>query len=69
MATTKEVAQADADFAAMVVLAAGAAQADVFNMGGTRNPTTGTWTGSASLEFFAVGYLRNAGDTTVMGDA
>ena len=25
------------------------AQADVFNMGGTRDPATGTWTGSASL--------------------
>ena len=25
------------------------AHADVFNMGGTRDPTTGTWTGEASL--------------------
>ena len=28
---------------------AGLAHADVFNMGGTRNPTTGVWTGEASL--------------------
>jgi formylglycine-generating enzyme len=51
--------------AAMVVLAAGSAQADVsnvFNMGGTRDPVTGTWTGSASLEFVTVGDAGNAGE-------
>ena len=51
--------------AAVVVamLIAGSAQADVFNMGGTRNPTTGTWTGLASLEFVTVGNPGNAADT------
>ena len=46
--------------AAMVVLAAGSVQADVFNMGGTLDPTTGTWTGQASLEFVTVGNPGNA---------
>ena len=36
---------------------------NVFNMGGTRNPTTGTWTGLASLEFVTVGNPGNAADT------
>jgi sugar lactone lactonase YvrE len=50
-----------------VVLAVGSAQAaDVFNMGGTRNPTTGTWTGEASLEFVTVADPGNAADTAVM---
>jgi formylglycine-generating enzyme required for sulfatase activity len=53
---------------AMVVLAAGSAQADVFNMGGTRDPVTGAWTGQASLEFVTVGNPGNAADTTVMSD-
>ncbi len=48
--------------AAMVVLAAGSVQADVFNMGGTLDPTTGTWTGQASLEFVTVGNPGNAAD-------
>jgi formylglycine-generating enzyme required for sulfatase activity len=48
--------------ATMVVLAAGSAQADVFNMGGTRNPVTGIWTGQASLEFVPVGDPGNAGE-------
>jgi len=52
--------------AAMMVLAAGSAQADVFNMGGTRDTTTGTWTGAASLEFVTVGDPGNAADTQVM---
>ena len=39
-----------------------ASAADVFNMGGTRNPTTGQWTGSASLEFVTVGDPGNAAD-------
>jgi formylglycine-generating enzyme required for sulfatase activity len=44
-----------------IVLATSAAQAtDVFNMGGTRNPMTGTWTGLASLEFVTVGNPGNA---------
>jgi formylglycine-generating enzyme required for sulfatase activity len=37
-------------------------------MGGTYNPTTGTWTGSASLDFVTVGNPGNAADTTVMHD-
>lgn len=54
--------------AAMVVLAGGSAQADVFNMGGTRDPVTGTWTGSASLEFVTVGDPGNVRNTvTVLG--
>ena len=50
--------------AAVVVamLIAGSAQADVFNMGGTRDPTTGTWTGAASLEFVPVGNPGNTAD-------
>ena len=39
------------------------AQADVFNMGGTRDPATGMWTGLASLEFVTVGDPGNAADT------
>ena len=56
--------------AAVVVamLIAGSAQADVFNMGGTRDPMTGTWTGLASLEFVTVGDPGNAADTVVMLD-
>ena len=55
--------------AAVVVamLVAGSAQADVFNMGGTLNPTTGTWTGAASLQFVTVGDPGNAADTTGYG--
>jgi T5SS/PEP-CTERM-associated repeat protein len=49
--------------AAMVVLATSSVQADVFNMGGTRNPMAGTWTGLASLEFVTVGDPGNATDT------
>lgn len=41
------------------------ASADVFNMGGVRNPTTGQWTGLASLEFVTVGDLGNAADPLV----
>ena len=37
-------------------------------MGGTRNPTTGVWTGEASLSFVTVGDPGNAPDTVVMGD-
>jgi formylglycine-generating enzyme len=50
-----------------VVLSVAVAQADVFNMGGTRDPTTGTWTGSASLEFVAVGDPGNAADRLYTG--
>jgi formylglycine-generating enzyme len=39
------------------------AQADVFNMGGARDPVAGTWTGLASLEFVTVGDPGNARDT------
>jgi formylglycine-generating enzyme required for sulfatase activity len=49
--------------AAMIVLAAGSVQADVFNMGGTLDPTTGIWTGQASLQFVPVGNPGNAADT------
>jgi formylglycine-generating enzyme len=51
--------------AAMIfmILPASSAQADVFNMGGTRDPTTGTWTGMASVEFVPVGDSGNAADT------
>ena len=49
--------------AVAVVLAAGPAQAvSVFNMGGTRDPTTGTWTGLASLDMVTVGNPGNATD-------
>ncbi|MEN6452140.1 MAG: SUMF1/EgtB/PvdO family nonheme iron enzyme [Thermoguttaceae bacterium] len=41
---------------------AAAQAANVFDMGGTRNPTTGVWTGSASLEFVTVGDPGNAAD-------
>ncbi len=53
---------------AMLYLIASIAQADVFNMGGTRDPTTGTWAGSASLVFVTVGDPGNAADTRVMTD-
>ncbi|MEN6451035.1 MAG: SUMF1/EgtB/PvdO family nonheme iron enzyme [Thermoguttaceae bacterium] len=46
-----------------VVFSSTLAQADVFNMGGTRDPVTGTWTGQASLEFVTVGNPGNATDT------
>ncbi len=39
------------------------AQTNVFNMGGTRDPVTGIWTGQASLEFVTVGDAGNAADT------
>ena len=44
------------------------AQTNVFNMGGTYNQATGTWTGAASLQFVTVGNPGNAADTTVMTD-
>lgn len=46
---------------AVLLAVAAAAQADVFNMGGTRN-ADGTWTGLASLEFVPVGNPGNASD-------
>jgi formylglycine-generating enzyme len=48
-----------------IVMATSATHADVFNMGGTRNPATGTWTGLASLEFVTVGNPGNAADNRV----
>jgi formylglycine-generating enzyme required for sulfatase activity len=48
---------------AMLIAASAQAQADVFNMGGTYNQATGTWTGAASLEFVTVGNPGNAADT------
>ena len=50
--------------AVMLLLAAGAVQADVFNMGGTRDPATGTWTGLASLETVPVGNPGNVGENS-----
>ncbi len=41
---------------------------NVFNLGGTQNPTTGQWTGLASLQFVTVGNPGNVPDTTVMVD-
>ncbi len=51
----------------LVAMLASVVQADVFNMGGTRDPTTGTWTGLASLEMVTVGDPNNAADTTGYG--
>ena len=48
--------------AAALLAPAISARADVFNMGGTRNPTTGTWTGQASLSFVTVGDPGNVPD-------
>jgi formylglycine-generating enzyme required for sulfatase activity len=47
--------------AVALFLSTGAVQADVFNMGGTFNPATGTWTGLASLGFVPVGNPGNSG--------
>jgi formylglycine-generating enzyme required for sulfatase activity len=43
------------------------ASADVLNMGGTRDPVTGQWTGDASLQFVTVGDINNAADSTGYG--
>ncbi len=51
---------------AMVLVLVTGLQADVLNMGGTRN-TDGTWTGLASLETVPVGNLGNAADTRYNG--
>ena len=49
--------------AALVVLFTNVTvQADVFNMGGTRNTTTGTWTGLANLEMVTVDNSGNGGE-------
>jgi formylglycine-generating enzyme len=48
---------------AVLFLAVAGARADVFNLGGTLNPATGTWTGLASLQFVPIGNPRNAADT------
>ena len=56
--------------AVVAMLIAGSAQAqvpNVFNMGGTYNQATGTWTGLASLQFVTVGNPGNAADTTGYG--
>ena len=45
--------------AAMLIAGSAQAQTSVFNMGGTRDPVTGTWTGAASLEFVTVGNPGN----------
>jgi formylglycine-generating enzyme required for sulfatase activity len=67
MMSAREVARAAA-LAVLVLLAAGTVQADVFNLGGVRDPVTGTWTGVASLETVSVGNPGNAADTQVMND-
>ena len=46
----------------MLIAGSAQAQTNVFNMGGTRNPTTGVWTGEASLEFVTVGDPGNSAD-------
>ena len=46
----------------LLALTASLAQANVFNMGGTRDPVTGVWTGQASLEFVTVGDSGNTAD-------
>ena len=55
-------------FVGVLMLSVGGVRADVFNMGGTRDPATGVWTGQASLEFVTVGGPGNAPDTMVMND-
>ncbi|MFA6132772.1 MAG: SUMF1/EgtB/PvdO family nonheme iron enzyme [Phycisphaerae bacterium] len=50
-----------------MLLVAGMAQADVLNLGGTRD-ANGTWTGLASLETVHVGDAGNAADMRVMND-
>jgi formylglycine-generating enzyme len=54
--------------AVVLTLAISVAQADVFDMGGTRDRVTGVWTGQASLEFVTVGDPGNAADTLMMRD-
>jgi formylglycine-generating enzyme len=51
-----------------VGLLASTLSADVFNLGGVRDPSTGQWTGVASLEMVPVGNPGNAADTQVMND-
>ena len=48
--------------AAMLLAGSAQAQTNVFNMGGTYNQATGTWTGLASLQFVTVGNPGNAAD-------
>jgi formylglycine-generating enzyme len=48
--------------AGILLLALGSARGDVLNMGGVRDPATGTWTGLASVEFVPVGNGGNAAD-------
>jgi formylglycine-generating enzyme len=55
--------------AGVLMLAVSVAQADVLNMGGTRDPVTGVWTGQASLEFVTVGDPGNAADMRWWGPA
>ena len=51
--------------AVALLAAAVPAQADVFNMGGTRNPMTGVWTGLASLQFVTVGDSGNVANPAI----
>jgi formylglycine-generating enzyme len=53
--------------AGMLLSALGTARGDVLNMGGVRDPATGTWTGLASVEFVPVGNAGNAADVTGFG--
>ncbi len=52
----------------LVVAVGTVARADVFNLGGSRNPVTGQWTGAGSLEFVTVGDPGNAADSRTSGD-
>ena len=61
--TTKALAKSVA--ALVMLFASVTAQADVFNMGGTRDPVKSTWTGLASLEFVTIGDPGNEADTIV----
>jgi formylglycine-generating enzyme len=51
----------------VVGLLASTGLADVFNLGGVRNPTSGKWTGVASLEMVPIGYAGNVADDTGYG--
>lgn len=52
---------------ATVIASAVVAQANVLNMGGTRDPVTGTWTGIASLEMVPVRNPGNVGEQSRLG--
>ncbi len=51
----------------VLVSCANLVSANVFNMGGTRDPATGEWTGVARLETVPVGDVSNPADSTGYG--